>query len=111
MNDERDPVPRFTGGRSHRRVPVTAEAILRREGGNNYRVRIFDISETGCKVEIVERPAVAEGVWVKFEGLENIHATVSWTAHPVAGLKFDRPMHPAVFEMLLRRLSGRAANI
>jgi hypothetical protein len=105
MDDDPDPVPRVSGRRSHHRLAVAAEAILRREGGNNYRVRVFDISETGCKVEIVERPSVAEGVWVKFEGLENIHATVSWIAHPVAGLKFDRPIHRAVFEMLMARLS------
>jgi hypothetical protein len=110
MDDDPDPVPRVSGRRSHHRLAVAAEAILRREGGNNYRVRVFDISETGCKVEIVERPSVAEGVWVKFEGLETIHATVSWIAHPVAGLKFDRPFHPAVFEMLMKKLSGGAAS-
>jgi hypothetical protein len=106
MDDDPDPLPPTPGRRSHVRLAITADAILRREGGNNYRVRIFDISETGCKVEIVERPSVAEGVWVKFEGLENIHATVSWIAHPVAGLKFDRPIHPAVFEQLIARLAG-----
>ncbi|MGE5563247.1 MAG: PilZ domain-containing protein [Bacillota bacterium] len=91
--------------RAHGRFRVSGEATVRREGGNNYRVRVFDISESGCKVEVVERPSVDEGMWVKFDGLERLHATVSWVAPPVAGLRFDRPIHPAVFAALVARVS------
>lgn len=110
MNDEPDaPSSRPSQRRSRDRFQVAGEATLRREGGNNYRVRIYDISETGCKTEIVEHPSVAEGVWVKFDGLEALHATVTWIAPPVAGLRFDRPIHPAVFEALITSLSGGGA--
>ena len=109
MNDEPDESSSWPSQRrSHDRHRVAGEATLRREGGNNYRVRIYDISETGCKTEIVEHPRVAEGVWVKFDGLEALHATVTWIAPPVAGLRFDRPIHPAVFDALMARLSRGA---
>jgi hypothetical protein len=105
MDDDPDRGPAPQGQRrSHHRFRIFGEAVLRREGSNNYRVQVFDISETGCKVEIVERPRVDEGVWVKFDGLETLHATVSWIAPPIAGLRFDRPIYPAVFEALVARL-------
>lgn len=92
---------------AHERLEVLGEASLRRDGSSNYRVRVFDLSQEGCKVEIVERPGVAEGVWLRFEGLEALHATVVWVAPPLAGLRFDRPIHLAVFEALMRKLKGR----
>lgn len=82
---------------------------LRRDGSSNYRVRLFDLSVEGCKVEIVERPRVAEGVWLKFDGLEAVHATVIWVAPPVAGLRFDRPIHIAVLEAIMGKLKGAGA--
>jgi hypothetical protein len=91
--------------RANDRFAVAGEATLRREGGNNYRVQVFDISSTGCKVEIVERPVVDERVWIRFEGLESLHATVMWVAPPLAGLQFERPIHPAVFAALMTTLS------
>jgi hypothetical protein len=103
------------GGRPERRTdlrhPVRADASLRREGSGNYRVRVFDMSRNGCKVEIVERPHVAEGVWVKFDGLEAMHATVAWVDPPLAGLHFDRQIHPAVFDLLMTRLSLHGSSL
>jgi hypothetical protein len=33
-----------------------------------------------------------------------MEARVRWVDNYVAGLKFERPMHPAVFDLLLQRL-------
>ena len=93
--------------RSHSRVEINAEAMVRRDGSNNYRVRILDISESGCKIEIVERPSVGEGIWVRFDGLQALHATVTWIAPPVAGIEFDHPIHPAVFDGLIRKFANK----
>lgn len=89
------------------RVALDAEVMLRRAGRNNYRVRVYDMSPQGCRVEFVERPNLDELLWVKFEGLDAIEASVCWTGGPAAGLEFVRPVHPAVFEHLLRRLTIR----
>ena len=105
MDQGPDGAPPRDGSCRHDRFDTECEVILRREGGTNYRVHIYDLSETGCKVEIVERPSVAEGIWIKFDGLETLHAKVSWVAPPVAGLQFDRPLHPAVFGHLLKRIT------
>jgi hypothetical protein len=90
--------------RADGRVVVLCDVSLRRDGGSNYRVKLFNLSSTGCKVEMIERLRLAEGVWIKFEGLESQHATVTWVEPPAAGLQFDRAMHSAVFDSLVRRL-------
>ena len=86
------------------RVALDAEVALRRSGRNNYRVQVFDLSPEGCRIEFVDRPDIDEMLWVKFEGLEAVPATVCWLRGPLAGLEFGRPIHPAVFEVLLGRL-------
>lgn len=91
--------------RKSRRVHLSAEILIRRSGQRNYRVKIFDISPHGCKAELVERPKLDEHVWVKFEGLEALQAIVCWERGFQVGLEFEKPIHPAVFTMLIESLT------
>lgn len=91
--------------RSCERVPAAIEAQLRRVGRLAYSVSLRDVSPEGCKVELVERPAVGEVMHLKLPGLESLEARARWVEGHVAGLKFKHPLHPAVFEMLLDRLA------
>ncbi len=77
---------------------------LRRLGQNNYRVRVNDLSPEGCKVDLVERPRVGEHMLIKFDGLEALDAEVCWVDGFVAGLRFQKPIHGSVFDILLERL-------
>lgn len=43
---------------------------------------------------------------MKIRGLEAIHGTVRWLSGRSAGVGFTCPLHPAVFELLLRRMRG-----
>jgi hypothetical protein len=90
--------------RRHDRSSVEAEVSLRRAGKLNFRVRLFDLSPAGCKAEFVERPELYEQLWVKFDGMEAIEAIVCWIAGSKVGMNFTRPIHPAVFALLLERL-------
>ena len=98
---ERAPTPRRAA-----RTAVVAEATLRRAGHAHYRVNVYDASENGCKVEFVERPMIHETVWLKFDQLDALEAQVCWVDGCAVGLEFQRPIHPAVFAMLAKRLSG-----
>lgn len=89
------------------RVTFTREVGIRRAGISSFRVRVFNSSRVGCKIEFVERPALGERVWVKFDGLEALQGTVQWLAGHIGGVQFARPVHEAVFERLS---SGRAAT-
>jgi hypothetical protein len=86
------------------RVAIDAEVVLRRSAQLNYRVRAFDASPYGCKLEFVERPELEERVWVKFDGLDALEALVVRVEGFVAGVEFVRPMHQAVFDALTPRL-------
>lgn len=90
--------------RKSARVPLRADVVLRRAGHNKYQVSVYDVSRHGCRLEFVELPRLDERVWIKFDGLEAIEALVCWTREFVAGLEFEREIHPAVFDMLVSRL-------
>ena len=96
--------PRPVSERRSERTALIAEVALRRAGKLNFRVRVFDVSRLGCRLEFVERPALEERVWVKFDGLEALEAQVCWVDGFNAGLAFNAPIHPAVFDQLLARL-------
>ncbi len=83
------------------RVSLGVEATIRRSGLHGFRVRAFDLSPSGCKIEFIERPAVGERVWVKFDTLEAIEAEVRWVEGHVGGLRFQRPLYEAVFRKLI----------
>lgn len=90
--------------RKSARVGLTAEVTLRRAGKSVYRVRVFDASPQGCKLEFIERPDLDEFLFVKFEGMELLEARVCWIDGFAAGVEFQKPIHPAVFEMLIAKL-------
>jgi hypothetical protein len=92
--------------RNHERTEVEAEVSLRRTGKLAFRVRVYDVSPGGCRAEFVERPEVGERVWVKFDGMDPIEAAACWIVGATAGLQFVRPIHDAVFAMLVNRLRG-----
>jgi hypothetical protein len=101
---EVDAPPRKHSPRQAKRVPLTADVSVRRRSKLRYRVRIFDASCYGCKFEFVERPRINEVVWVKFDWLEPLEAVVCWIEESKSGLRFAKPIHAAVFDMLLQRL-------
>jgi hypothetical protein len=90
--------------RRSERVAIHADVSLRRSGQHNYRVRVFDVSLHGCRVEFVERPQLDEQLWVKFDGLQAIEAEVCWLDGFAAGVNFRQPIHPAVFDRLVSAL-------
>ena len=98
------PQPDSSRKRKSARVALRAEVQLRRSGQSNYLVNVHDISPEGCKLEFVERPRLDETVWVKFDRLDAIEAVVCWVRGAEVGIEFARPIHPAVFDVLVSRL-------
>lgn len=90
--------------RKAERIEISAAMSLRRAGRISYQCRVFDLTPFGCKVEFVERPRPGDMVWVKFDGLAAVEATVRWVESFYGGLEFVRPIHAAVFDLLLHKL-------
>ena len=83
------------------RVSLGVEVTIRRAGFHGFRVTAFDLSPVGCKIEFVERPALGERVWIKFDTLEAIECEVRWVDGHVGGVQFARPLYDAVFRKLV----------
>lgn len=99
-----EPAARKEQARHAERVTVAAKLFLRRSSKLGYEVQALDLSCWGAKCEFVERPMIDEIVWIKLNGLEALEARVCWVEGFQTGLKFLRPIHPAVFDMLTQRL-------
>lgn len=97
--------------RAFNRAALTAELSLRRQGRQSYVANLFDLTPKGCRVEFIEMPRVGEKMWAKIDVFESIEATVRWVEGFYGGLEFSRPIHPAVFELLLRRLGSDDPHI
>jgi hypothetical protein len=91
-------------GRKAERVPLQADIDFRRAGEHRWRVNISDISPQGCRVELPVRVTPDEMIWVTFPGLEAIQGKVCWVQEWTAGVQFDKPLHPAVFDMVEQRM-------
>ena len=94
----RPPLPRRA-----ERSPLSAEIELRRSFNGKYQVTVRDCSPQGCCINLVDRVALDETLWIKLPGLESIEAYVCWTRDFVAGVEFIKPLHPAVFDLLMAR--------
>jgi len=92
-----------TQPRRSERVAISAEIELRRSFNGKYPVTVRDCSAQGCCINLVDRVALDETLWIKLPGLESIEAYVCWTRDFVAGVEFIKPLHPAVFDMLMKR--------
>lgn len=100
----RGPRPVEEKRRSGRHKPDGADVCLRRIGGFNFSVRLRDLSASGCGIELIEPYDVDDQVIARFRKLDPLGARVRWTSGSVAGIEFNRAIHPAVFENLLGRL-------
>lgn len=95
--------------RSIERREVCGQASVRRLGSFGFDLPVRNVSPVGCSVELVEPVAVDDHVIARLPGLEPFGARVIWTDERCAGLQFNRPIHSAVFELLLERL-GQVAR-
>ena len=90
------------------RVETGSEILVRRIGGFNFNVALKDISTGGCRVELLEPGEVGDPVVTRLPRLEPLGARVCWAEGTTTGVQFLTNIHPAVFEMLLTRLSPAA---
>ena len=91
-------------GRKAERIPLRADIDFRRTGEHRWRVNVQDISPQGCRVELPVRVTPGDTIWVTFPGIEAIPGKICWVSEWVAGIEFDRPLYPAVFDMVERKM-------
>lgn len=77
---------------------TTTRALIKRPCKRPLAVDLYDISSEGCG--LLSESTFEPGTWMLIDlpGLEIWSATVIWSEQGRAGLRFSRPMHPAVAE-------------
>jgi hypothetical protein len=95
-----------TERRRSSRVVIASEVLVRRLGGFNFNVALKDISSGGCRVEMLEPSEVGDPVIARLPQLEPLGSRVCWAEGATTGMQFLTTIHPAVFDMLLTRISS-----
>ncbi len=90
-------------GRQAERTHVEMGAGLRQRGASGVTVRILDLSTHGFRASTHLDLQAGADVWLKLPGLEPLHAKVAWTSAHFVGCAFERPLHPAVLQMVVRK--------
>ena len=89
------------------RVPLEMGAGLRQRGASGVTVQIMDLSINGFRVATHLELCDGTDVWLRLPGLEACHARVVWSKGHYVGCEFERPLHPAVLDMIIRKANGR----
>ena len=89
--------------RKSERIHVQVDAGLRQRGASGVSVRVLDLSPEGFRASTHLELNNGSSVWLRLPGLEPLHATVAWSEGHFIGCAFERPLHPAVVDMIVRK--------
>jgi hypothetical protein len=85
-------------GRRHVQVPVK----VRRPSQNWFKSQVADLSVTGFRLQSFMKLAAGDTLWIMLPGFEGRRAHVLWTRGHEAGCHFERPLHPAILDHIVR---------
>ena len=106
LTTEPRPAPELTS-RKAERVTLDMGAGLRQRGGTGVAIQIMDLSIDGFRATTHLNLAKGTDVWLRLPGLEPYQARVMWAKGNFIGCAFERPLHPAVLEMIVKKAGGR----
>lgn len=87
------------------RLNLDTKVEFRRMREAHYQIPMRDLTPHGCRIAAPERVDAGEMVWVQLPSLESLSARVRWSNDWQSGVEFNRPLHPAVFDMMAGRLA------
>lgn len=90
------------------RYNVLISVKLRRSGENWFNARLANLSPTGFRVQSFAKLEMDSDLWVMLPGFDGRRARVIWARDHEAGCQFERPLHPAIFDHILRMNRLRA---
>jgi PilZ domain len=90
-----------TTGRKASRVPLRADVQFR-AGSRRSQVTVNDLSTHGARISFAHILRSGDRFYLKLPVIEAIEAEVVWVDQFEAGCKFVRPIHPVMFETVVR---------
>ena len=107
LTTEIRPAGSTRASRKSERVALEIGAGLRQRGGTGVGIQIMDLSTDGFRASTHLQLEKGSDVWLRLPGLEPYQAKVMWAKGNFVGCAFERPLHPAVLDMIVRK--GRKA--
>ena len=92
--------------RKSQRVTLEMGAGLRQRGGTGVAIQIVDLSVDGFRASTHLQLTKGHDVWLRLPGLEPYQAKVMWAKGNFIGCAFERPLHPAVLDMIVKKAVG-----
>ncbi len=88
--------PKFTEQRRAKRNGVQLNCTVRERSRSAVDATINDFSASGIRIQSNGVPLPGNQIWVRLSGLDSLTGRVAWTNGNLAGVEFERPLHPAV---------------
>ena len=103
LTTEIRPAASTRASRKSERVALEIGAGLRQRGGTGVGIQIMDLSTDGFRASTHLQLEKGSDVWLRLPGLEPYQAKVMWAKGNFIGCAFERPLHPAVLDMIVRK--------
>lgn len=98
-------------GRTADRYNVLIGVRLRRPGETWFTSRISDLSVGGFRLQSFIKLSAGMELWIMLPGFEGRKATVTWARDHEAGCAFERPLHAAILDHIVRTSGTRAGGL
>jgi hypothetical protein len=96
-------VPPRVDGRAAERRPVGIAGHIREVGGSRLDVEVHDLSRTGFRVACIYNVPAGARIFLTIPTFAAMEAVVAWRDRNGFGCRFEHPLHPAVFDMIVAR--------
>jgi hypothetical protein len=98
--------------RREARYDVALDAKVRNGSGSSRKVEVTNLSQGGCRFRLGERRIGAGSfLTITVERVGFLDARVKWRQDDWHGIRFDRPLHPAVLDHIRLFLSREPALV
>jgi hypothetical protein len=88
--------------RAAERSAVLIDVRVRRPGESWFRSRIADLSISGFRLQSFMKLTADSELWIMLPGFEGRRARVLWTRGHEAGCAFERGLHPAILDHIVK---------
>ncbi len=86
-----------------RRETVTLYCDVRQGSYGWNRVRLTELSQTGFRLEYAAKYNLSDPLRIRIAGLAPLTANIRWTASGQMGCEFERSLHIAVFDHIVKQ--------
>lgn len=75
---------------------------VRRTGETWFKSQIADVSVDGFRLQSFMKLTAGTDLWIMLPGFEGRRARVLWTRAHESACAFERPLHPAILDYIIR---------